>query len=418
MRGVGYWVLSVGALVLGAPSLAHAQTPADTGLRPSAAAPLRDTTRLPARPPIRLTFTGDINLGTTFLPNGVPAESLPSAMAQVDSLFDGDLNVGNYEGAFSDTLRAGKCRGSNNCYEFRTPRWMARHLWTAGFTHMHLANNHASDLGLAGRHETRALFDSLGIRYYGILGDISIDTVRTADGACPERQRGGLRTAADSAQGPRRTTHDVPSTCATTVALVGFTTYDFAYSLLNISRARTVVDSVAKLADIVVVTFHGGTEGKAAVRTGRTMERMGGERRGDLRRFARAVIDAGADAVVGHGPHVLRGIEFYRGRAIAYSLGNFVTWHGFNMTGVNALTGVLQLEIHPDGRFASGRFVPLRQVKWVGAVPDRSREALALVRRLTGLDFPGTGAVIASDGTFRAPPPVARRPSVPQRTAP
>jgi hypothetical protein len=387
VKGVGYWVLSVGVLLAGTPSLTHAQTPADTGLRPSAAAPLRDSTRLPARPPIRLTFTGDINLGSTFLPNGVPAESLPSAMAQIDSLFDGDLNVGNYEGAFSDTLRAGKCRGASNCYEFRTPRWMARHLWTAGFTHMHLANNHASDLGVAGRHETRALLDSLGIRYYGILGDISIDTVRTGDST-------------------------------TVVALVGFTTYDFAYSLLNIARARTVVDSVAKLADIVIVTFHGGTEGKAAVRTGRTMERMGGERRGDLRRFARAVIDAGADAVVGHGPHVLRGIEFYRGKPIAYSLGNFVTWHGFNMTGVNALTGVLQLEINADGSFASGRFVPLRQVKWVGAVPDRRREALALVRRLTGLDFPGTGAVIAADGTFRAPPPIAARRSGPTRRTP
>jgi hypothetical protein len=370
-------LVGLGALLVGAPLSAHAQDSTASG------PPDRRT----ARPPVRLTFTGDINLGSTFLPNGVPAESLPSAMAQIDSLFDGDLNIGNYEGAFSDTLPAGKCRGASNCYEFRTPRWMARYLWTAGFTHMHLANNHASDLGQAGRHETRALFDSLGIRYYGILGDISIDTVRTGDSS-------------------------------TVVALVGFTTYDFAYSLLNIARARTLVDSVAKLADVVVVTFHGGTEGKAAVRTGRTMERMGGERRGDLRRFARAVIDAGADAVVGHGPHVLRGIEFYRGRPIAYSLGNFVTWHGFNMTGVNALTGVLQLEIHPDGSFASGRFVPLRQVKWVGAVPDRRREALALVRRLTGLDFPGTGAVIASDGTFRAPPPVARRPPAPRRSAP
>lgn len=401
MKGVGYWVLSVGVLLASTPSFARAQVPADTSVRP------RD------RATVRLTFTGDINLGSSFLPNGVPADTHPSAFAQVDSLFDGDLNVGNYEGAFSDTLPAGKCRGASNCYEFRTPRWMARHLWTAGFTHMHLANNHASDLGVAGRHETRALFDSLGIRYYGILGDISIDTVRTE---C--EVRGPTSGDSSSAAQPPRTSDLGPRTCSTTVALIGFTTYDFAYSLLNIARARTVVDSVAKLADVVVVTFHGGTEGKAAVRTGRTMERMGGERRGDLRRFARAVIDAGADAVVGHGPHVLRGIEFYRGRPIAYSLGNFVTWHGFNMTGVNALTGVLQLELNADGSFASGRFVPLRQVKWVGAVPDRRREALALVRRLTGLDFPGTGAVIANDGTFRAPPPVAGRPPAPRRRAP
>jgi hypothetical protein len=102
---------------------------------------------------------------------------------------------------------------------------------------------------------------------------------------------------------------------------------------------------------------------------------------------------------------VLRGIEFYNGRPIAYSLGNFVTWHGFNMTGVNALTGVLQLELNGDGSFGSGRFVPLRQVKWVGAVPDRTRAALTQVRRLTQTDFPRTGAVIATDGSFTAPPP-------------
>ena len=45
------------------------------------------------------------------------------------------------------------------------------------------------------------------------------------------------------------------------------------------------------------------------------------------------MIDAGADAVVGHGPHVLRGVEFYKGRPIFYSLGNFATYRGFNLAG-------------------------------------------------------------------------------------
>ena len=386
--------LLIGVLTLGTPSFlrgqdstppspalieAHARLQCDT-LRPCAPAPLR--------PAVRLTFTGDINLGTSFIKGGVPSDTLPSPFAQVDSLFTGDLVVGNFEGAFSDTLPGAKCGKKTNCYEFRTPRWMVARLVEGGFTHMQLANNHASDLGLAGRIETSALFDTLGIRRYGILGEIAIDTVRSA--GC------GMRDA------------DSLATCAIVTALIGFTTYDFAYDLLRIERAKVVVDSVSQLVDVVVVTFHGGTEGKAAVRVGTGMERMGGERRGDLRRFARAVIDAGADAVVGHGPHVLRGVEFYRGKPIAYSLGNFVTWHGFNMTGVNALTGVLQLELHRDGTFGSGRFVPLRQVKWVGAVPDRTRAALTQVRRLTRLDFPRTGAVFAADGSFTEPPAVRR----------
>lgn len=385
----------LGALLLGAPSLLHAQdsTPPSPALIQAHERILADSTVRPRdRPTVRLVFTGDINLGTSFLKGGVPPDTQASAFAQIDSLLRGDLVVGNFEGAFSDTLPAGKCGGISNCYEFRTPRWMVRRLVDAGFTHLNLANNHASDLGTAGRVETREVLDSAGLRHYGILGEIALDSVT------------GLLCEAGS--------------CApvldqwTRVAVVGFSTYEFAYDLLQIARAKVVVDSMAKLADVVIVTFHGGTEGKSAVRVGIGMERMGGERRGDLRRFARAVIDAGADAVIGHGPHVLRGIEFYQGRPIAYSLGNFVTWHGFNMTGVNALTGVLQLELNGDGSFGSGRFIPLRQVKWVGAVPDSHRAALAQVRRLTRLDFPRTGAVIGANGALTAPPP---RPEAPAR---
>lgn len=388
MRVVGRAARVLGALLVGAPLVLHAQDP----VPPS---PQRPSATAPQRPPVRLTFTGDINLGTSFLKGGVPADTQPSAFAQVDSLLRGDFVVGNFEGVLSDTLPAAKCGKKSNCYEFRTPRWMAQRLVDAGFTHLNLANNHASDLGLAGRIETRQVLDSLGLRHYGILGGIALDSITglvCEQGACaPVLDRW------------------------TRVAIIGFTTYDFAYDLLQVERAKVVVDSMAKLADVVIVTFHGGTEGKQATHVGTRMEHMGGERRGDLRRFARAVIDAGADAVVGHGPHVLRGIEFYNGRPIAYSLGNFVTWHGFNMTGVNALTGVLQLELNGDGSFDSGRFVPLRQVKWVGAVPDRSRAALAQVRRLTQTDFPRTGAVIATDGSFRAPPP---QPPSPARRRP
>ena len=383
-------LVALGALLFGAPLVLHAQdsTPPSPALIAAHARLQSDTIRPSARPPVRLTFTGDINLGTSFLPNGVPPDTQASAFARVDSLLRGDLVIGNFEGVLSDTLPAAKCGTKSNCYEFRTPHRMVRRLVEAGFTHVNLANNHASDLGLPGRDETRAVLDSVGIKHYGMLGEIALDSVAAltcSDGAC----------APDFTHWTR-------------VALIGFTTYDFAYDLLQIDRAKVVVDSMSHLADVVIVTFHGGTEGKKAVRVGTGMERMGGERRGDLRKFTHAVIDAGADAVVGHGPHVLRGIEFYQGRPIAYSMGNFVTWHGFNMTGVNGLTGVLQLELNGDGSFAHGRFIPLRQVKWVGAVPDRTRAALTQVRRLTRLDFPRTGAVFAADGSF-APPPAVRR---------
>jgi hypothetical protein len=189
----------------------------------------------------------------------------------------------------------------------------------------------------------------------------------------------------------------------TLVGIVGFTTYPHAYNLLHLSESVGIVDSVRKLVDVLVVTFHGGKEGKLAVRTGKGPEFLAKEPRGDLRRWARAVIDAGADAVVGHGPHVLRGVEFYRERPIFYSLGNFMTYRGFNLDGPLGLTTVLQLELEADGRFRSARMPSLVQVPQVGPMPDSSGAAVRLLQRVTVLDFPGTGARIADDGTITPP---------------
>ena len=120
--------------------------------------------------------------------------------------------------------------------------------------------------------------------------------------------------------------------------------------------------------------------------------------------WARAVIDAGADAVVGHGPHVLRGMEFYRGRPIVYSLGNFLTYRGFNLSGPLGVTGVLQLEFGPDRRLAGVRLVPMVQRPGAGPGPDPSAEALDLVRRLSSEDFGSAAAQVDSHGVITGPP--------------
>jgi hypothetical protein len=116
------------------------------------------------------------------------------------------------------------------------------------------------------------------------------------------------------------------------------------------------------------------------------------------------VIDAGADAVAGHGPHVLRGIEFYRGRPIVYSLGNFLTYRGFNLDGPLGITGVLQLEFAPDRHLRRARLVPMVQHPLAGPAPDPSGAALDLVRRLSTEDFGESAARVEPDGTIRPPP--------------
>ena len=234
------------------------------------------------------------------------------------------------------------------CYAFLTPTMLAPRLAEAGFTHLNLANNHASDFGGDARATTERILDSLGLRTYGPLGSIAVDTVRRGDSL-------------------------------TTVGLIGFTTYPYAYDLLDIARSAAVVDSVRDGVDLLLVTFHGGAEGSKALHVPEAAESLGREPRGDLREWARAVIDAGADAVIGHGPHVLRGIEFYRGKPIAYSLGNFLTYRGFNLAGPLGVTGVLQLEAGPDLAWRRLRFVPMVQLPGQGPATghDRRRDRAA-----------------------------------------
>jgi hypothetical protein len=187
------------------------------------------------------------------------------------------------------------------------------------------------------------------------------------------------------------------------VGLIGFTTYSFAYNLLDVERSSEVVDSMRPLVDLLVVTFHGGSEGVKAMRTAEAAESLGSEPRGDLRRWARAVIDAGADVVVGHGPHVLRGMEFYHGHLIAYSLGNFLTYRGFNLTGPLGITGVLQLEFAGDRTLRRARLVPMVQRPLQGPTPDPESAAVQLVRSLSAEDFGPAAVKISESGEISAP---------------
>lgn len=386
---------------------APARAPAAEPSPPPPVAERPDTAaRRRATASVRLAFVGDINLGTATLPGGVPRDSGRALFAAARPALTGDLVIGNFEGVLADSGETEKCgkkravvwRGlvpvsdtgrvreprhrakrkaakpapPSRCYAFLTPTLLAPRLAEAGFTHLNLANNHANDFGLDGRRSTEATLASLGLATYGPLGRVVIDTIRHGD-------------------------------VATTVGVIGFTTYPFAYDLLDIPGSVAAVDSLRRLVDVLVVTFHGGAEGAAALNVPFAAESLGREPRGDLRAWAHAVIDAGADAVVGHGPHVLRGVEFWKGKPIVYSLGNFATYRGFNLAGPQALTGVLQLELAGDGRLVRARLVPMRQLPLQGPAPDPDAAAVALIRRLSEEDFGTASARIADDGTITPP---------------
>ncbi|HEU0335538.1 MAG TPA: CapA family protein [Gaiellaceae bacterium] len=329
-----------------------------------AAKATRAKRKLAPPPPGRVTLVavGDIVMGST--PN-LPPDGGAGFFADVESDLSGDVVLGNLEGTLTGASGSKCGAGSSNCYSFRTPPSYARWLKQAGFTVLNLANNHANDFGAAGRKETVRTLDGQGLLHTGRPGEIAY------------QQIGDL-----------------------TVALVGFASYPWAQSLTDIPAARRLVKRAAAKADLVVVTFHGGAEGASKQRVVRGTEWFLGENRGNLVAFAHAVVDAGADLVVGHGPHVLRGMEWYRGRLIAYSLGNFAGYKVFSLDGPLSVSGILRLTLRGDGRFESGILVPTHLVGPGVPQLDPGERAHGLVRDLSRLDFGGHGVTVAPTGAL------------------
>jgi poly-gamma-glutamate capsule biosynthesis protein CapA/YwtB (metallophosphatase superfamily) len=216
----------------------------------------------------------------------------------VRSALRGRVVFANLEGALTDQS-AGKCGARTaNCFAFRAPPGFARDLRRAGFTVISNANNHSFDFGAAGRRDTVAALHHAGIAQTGLPGEVTVT------------RAGALR-----------------------VAFVGFAPYSDTAPLNDPAGAAALIRRADAAADIVVVAIHAGAEGTAALHLTGATETYVGEDRGDPEAFARMAVRAGADLVLGSGPHVLRGMELYRGRLIAYSLGNFAGYHNFSLGG-------------------------------------------------------------------------------------
>jgi hypothetical protein len=187
------------------------------------------------------------------------------------------------------------------------------------------------------------------------------------------------------------------------VALVGFASYPWAQDLTDIPAARRLVRKAAREAELVLVTFHGGAEGTDRTHVPRGTEYYLGENRGNLRAFAHAVVEAGADLVVGHGPHVLRGMEWYRDRLIAYSTGNFAGYGVFSLGGALSVSGILRVTLRADGSWVRGRLVPTQLVGEGVPALDPAERAHGVVRRLSREDFGRRGIRVSYTGVLRPP---------------
>jgi Bacterial capsule synthesis protein PGA_cap len=356
-------------LVLAGCSSAPPQ-PAD-GREPAEPAPPVEPAPAPEQMPTPVTQTltvaavGDMMLGTDYPENHLPDDDGVSFLAEVTPvLAAADIAFGNLEGVLVDGGTPRKtCTNPRACYLFRTPTRYVEHYVDAGFDVLSLANNHARDFGEAGRSETMRTLDEAGILHSGRKGDFAKFEVEGLD-----------------------------------VALLAFSVTQKSNLMHAYVLAADTVAAHAATHDIVIVSFHGGAEGADMTRIPFAEEWYFGEPRGDVVRFARRMVDAGADLVLGHGPHVVRGMERYRDRLIAYSLGNFATYYGISVNGLAGIAPILVATLDQDGRFVEGHIHSTEQIRPAGPSLDPEHKALNLIRELSIEDFVTPGIRFKPDG--------------------
>ena len=315
---------------------------------------------------LTIAMVGDVMMGTTYpsmmLPENEGKDLFKDAAA---ILKRADLTLGNLEGTLCDGGQSTKGSGPNS-YSFRTPTSFAPRLKEVGFDYMSMANNHANDFGQTGIESTEKCLQEQGILYSGIEGRVESAVI----------ERGGKK-----------------------IGLCAFGHNSYTLKHTDLSVVGRIVDDLAGRCDLVIVSFHGGAEGRTQSHLPQGSETFLGENRGSLRQLAHFCIDHGADVVYGHGPHVLRCAEVYKGRFIAYSLGNFCTPYNVSLTGISGYAPLVEIKIDPKtGQFLKGQVYPFIQTRGIGPRTDKTGAVIREMKQLTESDVPQSQAKIDDQG--------------------
>lgn len=297
---------------------------------------------------------------------------VPPDPATYLSAVDGELTTGaqivfgNLEGTLT-TATTSKCgRAATDCFAFRDPPSFATDLRSAGFTILNDANNHSFDFGAAGQAQTVQSIHAAGMAQTGLPGEI---TVVHANG--------------------------------TRVAFVAFAPYFYDASLTDLPAARALIEKARVGGGVVVAYMHSGAEGSDADHVTGQEEFLFGEDRGNPEAFAHMAIDAGADLVIASGPHVLRGMQFYKGHLIAYSLGNFAGYNNFSTAGVLDESVILHVTLSPAGSFVGAQLYPIVFEGSGQPVPGGSGPSL--IGELSREDFGAGAATVSTSGAVSPP---------------
>lgn len=316
-------------------------------------------------PVVRIRVVGDIMLGTLTPEGFLRPEEKGNILKYINPyLLDADLTLGNLEGTLCDSGVSDKCEpDSLDCYLFRMPEKYGQILKTAGFDFISLANNHVGDFGADCIERTELILDSLNIGWSGKPGTFSSRKVGEVE-----------------------------------IAFVAFHSGGYCNSSLDLEKAVKFVQDLKSSHDLVIVSLHGGAEGLAAMSLPDSMEYYLGERRGHLRAFTHQIIDAGADLIFGHGPHVARAMELYSGKLIAYSLGNFATYGRFNLQEDRRFGAILEVEMTKSGELIGANILSTEQKYWGVPFIDSENRFSHLVDSLSQADLPVTGARFLPSG--------------------
>ncbi|ADQ80820.1 Capsule synthesis protein, CapA [Paludibacter propionicigenes WB4] len=306
---------------------------------------------------VKIVAVGDIMMGTsypdsTFLPK-FNSQYLFKPLSQF--LKSGDVVFGNLEGTLTDDLSQVKeCNTEGRCYFFAMPTSYSKSLKNAGFNVMSLANNHLNDFGYIGRRSTRRSLRSQGIRFAGLL-ECPVDTFT----------RGGVR-----------------------YGFCAFAPNAGTVNIKDMKRAVKLVHYLDSISDVVIVSFHAGVEGVEGQNVTRKREFYIGEDRGNVYEFAHKMIDAGADVLLGHGPHVTRSVELYKRRFITYSMGNFCTYSRVSVAGQCGIAPLFHIYTNRKGEFLKAQIIPTHQKKYQPPRYDEKKRAISIIQNLTRVDFP------------------------------
>lgn len=312
---------------------------------------------------------GDLMLGSSFpSEEELPPEDGRLLLKQVTPILkSGDITFGNLEGVLLDKGNTAKqCNNPSLCFSFRMPTRYVEHLTNAGFNVISIANNHVGDFGEAGKKSTLKILENQGIMAAGFSSKPSVVF-----------EKGGLK-----------------------YGFIAFAASPGTLDIRKVENAKQLVSELSLKADIVIVSMHAGAEGAKYQRVTRKEESYAGENRGNVYQFAHAVIDAGADVVFGHGPHVSRALELYQHRLIAYSLGNFCTYGRINIKDVNGIAPILKVEVTPEGEFVRGKIISTMQSLANGVSIDKQHKVLNKIKDLTKEDFPETNLIFDDQGNI------------------